>query len=254
MNLEQLYKYINFITNKEQIGDPATPDSFNLLLEYYNSELYNELYNDFVQAITSDEPQRVADILTDGHPLKYFEKHSEYYYKDKAMPEIPKPKDYGHYISLAVYLGGKFRNVEILNTIRYVNRIRNVLAKPIYEYPIGMELPDGIQITPNNLNKFELYYFRKVETPYFDYCIDQGDNVIYMPPGSSLVNTGDTVNLINESGTVLTANVILPKNSTYPYKSKSKELDWNEPGKKMVTDKIISAILTRSREAVPTKQ
>ena len=72
MKLRELYDYINFVTNKDQLGDAPAPDKFNLLLKAVYLEVFNKEFADFVQALASSDNNDYAGILKDGHPLKRF--------------------------------------------------------------------------------------------------------------------------------------------------------------------------------------
>lgn len=239
MNLGELRNYINFVINKDQLGEPQSPESYNTLLPVVSIEKYNQEYDKWVKTKESD-------------PLKRFIKKFE---SNMENGELSLPSDYKYFISLLLEDDGVSK---VVNMVSDIDQRFNLLDPSPVELPIGAELPQTIEVYPATSGKTQLRYFRTPVEPYYDFCMDSEDNEIYMPinsfiydhafieeddPGPAL--TDSVMNLYTNIGEVLATNVT--KTGGF-YRSKSVELDWSVTDHLAIAEMIIAKVSRKNKE------
>ena len=149
MNLGELRNYINFVINKDQLGEPQSPESYNTLLPVVSIEKYNQEYDKWVKTKESD-------------PLKRFIKKFE---SNMENGELSLPSDYKYFISLLLEDDGVSK---VVNMVSDIDQRFNLLDPSPVELPIGAELPQTIEVYPATSGKTQLRYFRTPVEPYYD--------------------------------------------------------------------------------------
>jgi hypothetical protein len=275
MDLGKLFDQINYILNRDQLGSPASPDAFNMLLKFHNREFYDNSYKELVKMLMEQGRAVMDAYFQSTSPLKRFYKQKDYNFTTPAAPVlVPVPTDYARVLTLSVFSKDNWREVDLIGELEFTNRTQNIFIKDPEEFPFGMEYYDHVfdldlgavtrtvfKVIPLRLRKYRLAYLFNVIEPYFDYCVDEQDNIVYMPPTSIIMaKQGPTVDasLIMPDGTHLADHVTKREGATaYPYTSQSIELDWNEEHKDYFLDAIIRDASLRARENItpnPTKQ
>lgn len=249
MTLDGIRKYINFVINKDQLGEPQSPESYNMLLPVVSIEKYNMEYDIWLKTVKSD-------------PLKRFIKK---YTSNMSGGNLSLPVDYKYFISLLLEDDGVYKVVNMVSDID--NQRFNLLDHSPVELPIGAELPGNIEVYPATSGKTELRYFRLPGTPFYDYCMDANDNEVFMPVGSYIEpNANDSATLYDADGVYIIGPVSHPsyvwvEGQTEPdlppergpispsrYTSKTVELDWSETDHLAVAEMIIAKVSRKNRE------
>lgn len=249
MNLFEIFEYVNYIANKEQLGDPPTPERYTLLLKDVNLEVYSSLLENFIKTLADPQNWDYSE-LPDSNPLKRFAKTNVIMLPTDSAGQMAKPKDYGRYISFLADTGdGRFKRVRVYDAKAFDKQIDNVLAPPLNENPIVKETGENFLFVPNNIRKISISYLRVPEEPYFDYCFDETGELVYMPEGTQVVKSGENYSLTDTNLKLILSNVMPKKYSlNFPYESQSKELDWDGKDIPLITESIINKVLMRSRE------
>lgn len=245
MNLDKIRNYINFVINKDQLGEPQSPQSFNVLLPVVSLEKYELEYEKWLKTRNSDTPlirfrMKSTPSVADG--------------------EVSKPDDYMYFISLLVEDNDVYKVVTITDPATLDNMRFNLLEQSPVELPAGTEMSDRFLVYPNPRGRSngELKYFRSPVEPYYDTCIDSIDNEIYMPVGSYIfdraltteehastdipeLSTDGSLNLYSSADVLLTSNVSKSGVSGF-YRSLSVELDWDETEHLSIAEMIVARV------------
>lgn len=252
MNLGEHYKYVNFVINRDQLGDPASPEIFNILIKKFSIEYYNKEYQSLVQGAI-EKGVAVEEAFYESGSLKRFESTESFDYSGGAVPNyITAPDDFKRTLTLTAIGKGKTgtnpfkRPVSLVGPKLFEDMKTSVFRHRLSEKPIGREFPTKIQVIPM-FEKFELVYIREVIDPYFDWCLSSGDEIIYMPVGSQIIDDGGVLKLIS-GGETLASSVTHPASPSLPYTSTSLELDWDAEWQKMIIEDVITAASRKSRE------
>ena len=117
----------------------------------------------------------------------------------------------------------------------------NISEGEMLVIPINPPLLEG--------NNVEFKYLRLPVDPFFDCCYTSGMDLVYMPPKSRIVPVG-MINILRsvEGVTLATGVNHYLDGTTYPYTSKSVELDWDTTEHDKYANILISMISYRNRE------
>ena len=265
MDLAQLKSYINYVLNKDQMGEPLSADYYNILLLVSNQGYYDLNYKEILD-LSAANAGTVTAKLFNNNPLKRFLKNKSY--SDVVLSPIPLPDDFKKTINAVVLYTGQvssnytppddnpqleeqssWRTVNLV-TVEELDKIRfNVLSRRLTRHPVMSELPEGFHLIPMHPKYFNVNYLRKVNDPFYDYCIGADDDVEhYMPVNSYIDEDNGTYNLYDGTGNLLVSNVIHLTATVFPYYSKSRELDWDENDISKIGDLIIGIASAKNRE------
>lgn len=240
MNLGELFSYINYVANKDKLGEPLSPQNYQSLIKVVDSQYYKSEFSKILVAL-----DKAGDAI-----LKLFNSSPLYRFLSEAMLTVTSgsaslPTDLGYTINGTVLIGSNWKSAEFLSVGDADELKYNVLSPDLSLHPIFVQTPSGYNFIPTSVSSAKVNYLRKEIVPYFDYCIGSDDNVYYMPVGSSITATGD---LIDSSSKVIVSGVTHPDNPTLPYTSVSLEFDWDEVDKVKLADMIIEMASIRSKD------
>jgi len=240
MNLGELYSYIEYVTNKDKLGEPLSPENYQTLLKVADTQYYKSEFGKILLAL-----DKSGDAI-----LKLFNNSPLYRFLAQATLTVTGgkaslPTDLGYTINGTVLLGGSWKFAEFLSVEDADMRKYNILSPDLALKPIFTQAPTGYNFIPSSITSASVNYLKKVVSPYFDYCIGSDDNVYYMPVGSSITAAGD---LIDSSSNVIVSGVTHPDNPTLPYTSKSVEFDWDEVDQVKLADMIIEMASIRAKD------
>jgi len=178
MNVDELYKWVNFVSNKEQAGQ-VSPEEFNLALKVINIDLFKEKYGLPEQYVPGQplpaQAWQVTQKITDD--LSFL------------LPSIPiiklngffqRPSDYLAFSSArAIYTynaGCKVEKdegtgIEIITDSEINTRLKNSIVGPEKDFPIGNFYAQGIRVWPELVDVIMLTYLREPRTPFRAYNI-----------------------------------------------------------------------------------
>lgn len=265
MDLSELKSYVNYILNKDQMGEPLSADNYNILLDVSNEGYYYLNYKEVLSIAAAPGITFTAKLLN-NNPLSKFLKTKTY--TGVLASPIDLPEDIKRTIgATALYsstagIGGipppppeinpnqpSWRLVDYVDSEEYDKIRYNVLSKSLKRHPVMKETSDGYYIVPSNPKKLVVNYLRKVKKPYYDYCIGVNNDVeYYMPVGSYINEAGGVKNLYDSDNNLLAENVVHLSATLYPYGSKTIELDWNEEDISKIGDIIIGMASIKNRE------
>jgi hypothetical protein len=188
MTLDQLFKYLNFISTKENSGLTYTPVLFNLNLPIVVRDVYDNYFreyentgviSDVLSAYLVSMDDNSAPLMIGANGLA--NKPEDYYHKDSMNYKID-------------YDGGvtEFRPVEVLTSALFNYRKGSKLREPNNRYPICRFLDTVIEFLPKDLQYVDFTYLRSPESPIYDYYINSSGDVVFMPEGTQhYLSTGE---------------------------------------------------------------
>jgi hypothetical protein len=226
MTLDKLYTYINFVLNRDSLGEPMSPANYNILIATANENYYNTAYNKVLELSAA----KGIDLSTKlfNHTALFRFLSSKNYEFGNIIPELaPLPDDLGYTIAGRIYYNNIWRVAAFLDTETYSIRRYNIIGPSVKRHPIFTEKTNGYAFVPRASRKAIIDYLRKVITPFYDYCIGvDDDNQYYMPVGSYIKTEDDIMNLYGADNGLIVSNVIHLSNLGVTYFSKSVELFW----------------------------
>jgi len=180
MNIDQLYRFVNFVSNKEQRGN-ITPDNFNLLakvaqIEFISTRMGNiQLINQgSVMPYGYKATRRIDEDL---RPLVY----------GPIQINIQQPSGlfaypYGYIWPDAVHKND-FRAIRVIESDQYPFVKHSRITPPTDQYPICIFRGNYGFIDPYNIGSFQMSYLRYPADPFWNYTM-VNDEAIYNPSGS----------------------------------------------------------------------
>jgi len=186
MNLGELYKFINFIADKEVSGQTMTPEQFNLNLKAVNLEMLKlkiglpEEYQpgmplpkqalEITQKITEDiRPFKVWYGGPDYPQLPIDSYGRSTFPSDYAYPSSIRHKRYTN-TGCSAY-DKEYNSLEILFDDQIGDRLANSIKMPTVKDPVCVFYSDYIQFYPTTLTSVDFTYIRKPVTPIFGYTL-----------------------------------------------------------------------------------
>jgi len=214
MTLQTFLDYINFITNKDPIGETLTPEQYNTLLPYVNYKYYKRLYglpDDYqVSAPFSKVAWELTQNVTDS--LSTFKVLRDYKNNPLMLDSNGRanyPSDYFHVSSMRYKkltnancgVDERWSDIEIVFDNQLGGRLSNSITNPTKDNPICCFYNTYIQFYPTDIQSVEFTYLRKPATPIYDYYIDTTtEEQIYLAPGETSPSTGaDPANHLSTS-------------------------------------------------------
>ena len=244
MNLGELYTYIKFIVNQDQLGDMPAPGDLNTILKNGNIKLFTNEWNPLLK-IHNEKGYPLSDLIENTSSLRRFVVSAD---GVLTNGEYTIPADYQHYLAVRVQTSGVFRDCEIVADKKFNKFREDVFRVPPTEKPYGNISAGKLKALPWG-SPVEFKYLRLPADPIFDCAYTEAFELVYMPPASRLVAAGALNNLVAQDGTILAYGVNhYLSTTTYPYTSKSVELDWDITEHDKVAEILISMIGYRNRE------
>jgi hypothetical protein len=227
MNLQWIFDLVNYVIDKEQIGNAISANEFNTLLPSVQWELVNAE----MDKITKDELTPIAGELITGSLLNPF-KTTIPLTVANGIAQVPK--DYVRFMSFT-QTGADTGTGAIVPTLREITpvasfaRFQNNIYARLDIHPIVKILGYTFTFIPNDIPLVNLDYIRTPATPFYDYCQDAiTGNAIYMPVGS-YINAIDNVNYLYDVNSILLASDVVKDNmNALPWKSQTVELEWEQ--------------------------
>jgi hypothetical protein len=212
MTIKQILDFVNYIANKEQMGQSLSPENYNALLSGFNTKA---LYG-----ASSLRPFRTFTTLTtDANGIAVL------------------PTDYVHYNKLLASYGATLRTIDVLSEEEMANRRTSLMETSLLIKPACTLYGSDVQFFPKNIGHYpnpaiELKYVRMPVAPNYDWCISNATGLhVFMPVGSYITDNGGTTaqTLYDASANILAADVEIPHIvNTLPYTSATVELEWEK--------------------------
>jgi hypothetical protein len=180
MNLGEIYKFVNYVLNKEDNGEPYTPVQFNNVIPVVIQEVFNDLIKTYEKDRTSTgqiAPYRVS-MGNATSPLTI-----------DANGMATKPSDY-YRSSSFVYKWSengeiKYARVSELTDDQFATRKGMSSLKPDREHPICTDRNTYFEFLPKDLQYVDFVYIKLPETPHYGFYIDWYGDTVFIPESTS---------------------------------------------------------------------
>ena len=183
MTINEVYKLVAFVFNKEQSGH-LSPEDFNIAIYSASRELFDD------KRVAFESTQKVLDELrpfikqTTGTP-------------NSSTGILSLPADYGGLLS--VYVTSNTKEVDLVRQHHWPYRINSEVVPPTSDYPVmRFATSDQLEFKPSTIGGVTIDYFSFPIQPEWAYTVSSG--VALFDVGNSTdVEWGD--NMINELAT-----------------------------------------------------
>ncbi len=245
MTIKGILDFVNYISNKEQMGQSLTPENFNVLLAGFNIKIFNdELTQVEVMAKTQGIPMYRA--LYAASSLRKFRTLTTLQTDAQGIASLPT--DYVHFTKLLAQYNGAIRTIDVVSEEEMANKRSSMMETSLSIKPACTMYGTQVQFFPKDIGhspnpNVELKYIKMPAIPNYDWCISNvTGSQVFMPVGSYVQTYGGaTQNLYAANGDVLARDVELRVSLGYlPYTSFTVELEWDE----IFQWKLITLLLT----------
>ena len=170
MNLNDGYRFINFVSNKELAGKTMQPHEYNIAAESSQIDFFNrELQK--VRAHAATNKQSIFEIIEIGHPLRAF-------VRIILLTTIPTngkiaiPPLFVDVRSARCKVASLPKPITFVSDQHMNNRTTNSLEVSPLDAPIASVRGQFIQVWPKSLTDFEMVYLKLPEKPWYGFAMD----------------------------------------------------------------------------------
>ena len=191
MNINDIYEWVVFISNKSQSGE-VTDSNFNTAAQFVNLDIFRKesgLPEDYMpNAPIPRMAWQITSTISDD--LRFLVKTLPI---DKVNGYFPYPADYGAYSSLGYkwIMNNPTGNPtwedvwpELVTDEEKRLRLKSTIKPPTPFYPIAAYGVGGFQVYPESITKIELTYLKLPATPIRNFTQLPNDQTEYNPIGS----------------------------------------------------------------------
>ena len=196
MTLIEIYRFIEFIGNKDFNGNFFRPDEFNVAIQLVNIDYFKKRFGLPEEYQPGNPvPRDIAEITQKSiDDLRLFKKHL--LSQTVSSGKFTIPADYMYWDSMSYTYVHSFdgtpqnllRPVELLREDQLADRLGNWIKKPTLKNPVCVIRADGttnqIYVFPDTITSVGFHYWRMPVQPIFDYTVTD-DELIYVPETST---------------------------------------------------------------------
>ena len=204
MNLNDAYRFINFIANKELSGKTMQPLEYNVNLEAAQLDFYNrELQK--VRAYAAKDKLTIFQVIEIGHSLRPF-------IRPFTLSVIPTN---GKIAVPPLFVDAKSAKCKVATfpkPVTFVSdehlnfRTTNPLEVSPLDMPIASLRGQYIQVWPKSMTDLEIIYLKLPEKPYYAYTLDANTDLPTYNPAvevrSNSLGTGSGSATVGQACTV----------------------------------------------------
>jgi len=232
MTLKEILEFVNFVANKEQMGQSLTPENYNSLLAGFNTKVFQDELSQ-VEIIAKAQGVPMYRALYGASSLRPFRTKATLTTDANGIASLPA--DYVHYTGLLAVYNGAQRDIDVISEEEMINRRSSLMETSLALKPACTLYGSEFQFFPKNLGHtpngtVELKYLRFPLKPYFDHCVSNETGLMVAIPANAYIsdNGGTTTqNLYDDNADLLATDVTNPGN-VLPYTSATVELEWEE--------------------------
>lgn len=202
MDVNNIYNFVNFISNKTQSGE-ISDDEFNIALQFVNIELFRYGVG-LPENYTAGNPEppvawQITNTISDDFRFLI----TPVSITVGSNGHFAYPADYGAFSSL--YYRYTLNNpnngtptfadrvVELVTDSELVQRLQNSITKPSVFYPVGVWSALGFKVYPEQVTRINLIYLKIPRTPIRGYTTTPNDETVYDPATSVQTEYPDTL-------------------------------------------------------------
>ena len=198
VNVNDVLKFVNFVTNKETDGNTMTAEQYNTLLKSVNMDFFKYRYG-LPERYQAGQPLppiswEVTQKITDA--LRAFKVRTGVDIAAVTLDNLGRwtiPSNYVHYSSIGRVdvtsvacdeFDEDVHDIEVLSDAQVNGRLANSITKPTAIDPCCVFYNSYIQFYPKNISGVTITYLRMPVTPVYGYTLDVNDEQIYNPATS----------------------------------------------------------------------
>ena len=172
MSIDELFKFLNFLSNKNQSGN-LKPDQFNISAERCQIEYYNKEYREFQK--TREVTDAISIWLIDS------------IINPDVNGQAPYPSDYKHVAGIRHirFVGGIATPVPVeeVTTNDLGTILMSQVTPPTLKYPKMAYYNNYMQFYPKNVGAIQFDYLRGPKVPVWGYTV-VNNRPVYNPATS----------------------------------------------------------------------
>lgn len=229
MTIDTFIRYVLDLARKDGKGNVIQPSAIVNWLTFVMLDDFNNLLTE-AQSLAERNNIPLANVIFDVKDLRRFVKSEALSVNHVLVGGINSaraslPDDFKYELGCTANMV----NVELLSSTLLHKYRGSVLNGNPEESPKAFVGGGYMEVVPNDLTGLVLTYLRTPAKPFYDFCIDENDNEVFMPVGSYIIYNPneDETELHASDGTFIIAPVI-KQGISLPYTSQTVELDWDE--------------------------
>jgi hypothetical protein len=197
-NNQSIYQNLMTILKKEINGMVLTPEQFSELLQHHQWSIANTDYSYFEKnQVITDSLRSLKDSVTvslTGGVGNFI------------TAITGQGKEYWHCIGANHSILNYSRiKIDIVSDIEYAEISSSDLLQPTTTFASGKISGNSIYVLPSSISSINFLYLKKPADPYYDYYINNNDEIIYLLPGTSHTLTAGEVYYDKDDGTERTS-------------------------------------------------
>lgn len=191
MNVDEIFRIINYATAKNSGGGYITPDEFNIVLMPTAQKSYLDYLKGEYQKYQAGRPIAVVEF---GQNQMIRQSLAPLIYGAVLNPNsvtgiAPFPSDFETTDAMWGVYG--FYNIRFIQQDRLDSYYHSVID-PVATNPVYLIRHEGFQFYPENIGKTRLSYVRKPPSIYWAYTLDVNGLAVYDPINSQQPVWGDS--------------------------------------------------------------
>lgn len=200
VRVDSVWELLNFITNKEQMGNTINASEFNTILYAVNIDFFRQRYGLPQEYVAGQPLPKMSYEITQKiiDDLSHFKVRMGI---DVAAMSVDVngraniPSDYVHFSSarynaiqdnVCGTVNLKARVIEHLSDAQLGDRIGNSIKMPTLRHPVFATFNNYFQFYPKNLKYVEFTYLRMPLTPVYGTTIDEDTDLDVYDPDTSV--------------------------------------------------------------------
>lgn len=175
MTIDEVYRFVNFVSNKVQSGGTITSSNFNLLAQRAQIQAIENDFSIFLK--TKSVSEFLASFIKSTSLIVSSNGRANY------------PSDFSHVVDMKYYYvrpdnSGVFIPIMEIENEQFSSIESSQLNKPSKRFPKYAEFSSYFELLPRNLSLVTLDYIRVPQAPIWAYTIQ--NNVQVYDPSSSV--------------------------------------------------------------------
>jgi len=171
MLIDKVYKVVQQLANKNQVGGVLTPLEFNRYAEFAQREYIEEMYNR-ANNMGYEYNYDVSDMFSSIKKVQSI---------TVSSGNATKPSDYLHYSSAYAHYvfkdEARLAPIELVRDSEWAERLGSEVNKPSLQFPIMRNMDDKFEVYPLSLTNITITYLKEPLLPWWNYTLSGSEEV-----------------------------------------------------------------------------
>jgi len=208
MTLEQIFKYVNYISVKENTGSTLQPQQRNTILEASNISMFNRKVAE-AQAYAFANKIGFSEATQSILALREFHVKENITFTAGVFDITTLTNSYAYWGSMVALFNGAYRQIELLTDHDLTVRRSNLISKQLSDYPAATLFGNSLTVYPSNVATAEFFFLKNPIKPVYDYYLNTYQVEVYLVPAATHVLTsGETGSSGETAGTTVTSTTV----------------------------------------------